>query len=376
MSEGRGDVPALRSVFLPKTPRRKSLCVKASYRGAGSALGKQFWLHTTRPLSETFENFDIKLLVRSLTMWNKLKVHYPFAVEESLTFAFDICAFLGRGEPGVVHCRLCRFGSESYFHPQWLLCLAIRLSLRLAAKVNTNLTPLQLVVSEVLVHSKTEIVFPIFFAKVNSTVTLLAPSSSDINLTVRQTSIIPYRSSDLFDVFIRFWSFRTSRSAIKFSVFRSFGKALTSLKKHALWTLPHLDTLASTFQRFRLVSFRVWPKMPRSSLVQNTHLTLIFVTSHPKTISVKVVLLCNLYRYEDKFAAARSYDMHCKWQQSSLAHYCHTFFNVSSLVINCRTSYLLCSLCHTCIHPDNVEHAGRNWCSVEKECDFKEFKSK
>jgi hypothetical protein len=66
---------------------------------------EQLWPHTGNPNSELFQKFEIKLLLDTLTRWDKLSVCYPFAARETnqlvMTFDFDICAFFGRGEPAL-----------------------------------------------------------------------------------------------------------------------------------------------------------------------------------------------------------------------------------------------------------------------------------
>jgi hypothetical protein len=44
-------------------------------------LGNQFWPHTTNQLYQMFQNLEIKLVVDSLTRWDKLLALYPFAVK-------------------------------------------------------------------------------------------------------------------------------------------------------------------------------------------------------------------------------------------------------------------------------------------------------
>jgi hypothetical protein len=49
-------------------------------------VGWQFWPHTTNPLSQKLE---MKLLVDSLTRWDKPSVHYPFALKETNQHCHD-----------------------------------------------------------------------------------------------------------------------------------------------------------------------------------------------------------------------------------------------------------------------------------------------
>jgi hypothetical protein len=75
---------------------------------------EQFWPHL---LPQIFQNWEIKVLVNSVTRWDKLLMHNPFAIKEksqALIFHFDICTFLLDSTPGSFQCMLYHYVSGSY----------------------------------------------------------------------------------------------------------------------------------------------------------------------------------------------------------------------------------------------------------------------
>jgi hypothetical protein len=79
-------------------------------------VGEQFWPHTMNLLSQMFQNLEVKLLVDSVTRWDKLSVHLQSKKQMNivLTFDFDTGSFLGWSEPVDFQFMLCHFVSGSY----------------------------------------------------------------------------------------------------------------------------------------------------------------------------------------------------------------------------------------------------------------------
>jgi hypothetical protein len=143
--------------------------VRACFHDARSTCQEQFWPHTMNLMFKMFQNLEIKLLVDSLTRWNKLLVYYLFAVKET-----------NQHYPGFLHLHFLGAG-WSWRHPLHALLLCPRVILK-------NLTFI------LIIDSDQPVIIPLICCRRSAYASLLHCSRLSVTLfgtILSQTFFIP-----------------------------------------------------------------------------------------------------------------------------------------------------------------------------------------